>query len=103
MGFLVLATILGFLLLGGGRSVSDWLLPGLPPPIGAGPLLAGAITTAMLAMPPTRVFAQAFLVGIVKAFLVLARVSPEVMLRLARTPWTTSRTAWQHLWRESHG
>jgi hypothetical protein len=50
MGFLVLATILVFLLLGGGRFVSDWLLPGLPPPIGAGLLLAGAITTAMLAI-----------------------------------------------------
>jgi hypothetical protein len=50
MGFLVLATIIGFLLLGGDSAVSIRRLPGLPPPIGAGLLLAGAITTAMLAI-----------------------------------------------------
>jgi hypothetical protein len=100
MGFLVLAAILGFLLLGGGSAVSAWLLPGLPPPLGAGLLLAGVVTTALLALPPTRFLAQAFLVGMAKCVLILASVSLQVLRTIGRTVWTSSRTAWHALRRE---
>jgi hypothetical protein len=97
MGVLIAAAAVGLLVLGA-DPIAAWLLPRLPPPFGVLLLFAGVSLIAGLAMPPTRFLAQAAIVGILKAVLVLHRVSVQATLAAMRTVWTTGQTAWTRLW-----
>lgn len=97
MGLLLAAVGLGLVFLGA-DPIAAWLLPGLPPPFGVLLILSGVSLIAGLALPPTRFLAQAAIVGILRAVLVLARVSVQATLAAMRTVWTTGQTARARLW-----
>ncbi|MBI4562656.1 MAG: hypothetical protein HY724_11490 [Candidatus Rokubacteria bacterium] len=100
MGCLIFAVLILWLLFGGGQQVSAWLVPGLPPSIGALLLVASVLLVAGLSLPATRCLVQAVIVGTARSLFVVGRASLQVSLAACRVIWTSGRAAWRRLWAE---
>lgn len=100
MGCLIFAVLILWLLFGGGQQVSAWLVPGLPPSIGALLLVASVLLVAGLSLPATRFLAQAVIVGTATGLFVVGRASLQATLATCRLLWMSGRAAWLRRWGE---
>jgi hypothetical protein len=92
MGLLICSVLILWLLFGGGQEVSVWLVPGLPPSIGA------LLLVASLSLPAIRCLAQAVIVGTTRGLVVVGRASLQGTLAACHLIWTSERAACPCLW-----
>lgn len=97
MPILLIGTIVILLTVGGGDRVSAWLMPGLPPQLGAMMLIAALILVTALTLAPTRLLASMVIMGIATALLLVARVVLAACLAALRMLWDRGRSAWRAL------
>lgn len=97
MPLLLIGTIVLLLTVGGGDRLSAYLMPGLPPQLGSILLIAALILFTLLLLAPTRLLANAIIVGIGKVILAALKGLLQACLAALRILWDRSRSAWRTL------
>lgn len=97
MPLLLIGTIVLLLTVGGGDRLSAYLLPGLPPQLGAILLIAALILVTALTLAPTRLLASMAIRGFTALVLMAMSVVLASCLSALRILWDRSRTAWRTL------
>lgn len=100
MGFLLFLGMAGLLYYAGDQ-ISSWLWPTVPPEVGGWLLLGAFLLLSALFSPVTRFLAQACIMAVITAILLLARIVAQGLLALARLVWSSVRTAFTRLWEGS--
>ncbi len=97
MPLLLIGTLVILLTVGGGDRLSAWLMPGFPPQLGAMILIAALILVTALSLTPTRLLANAIIVGIGTVILAALKGLLQACLSALRILWDRSRSAWRTL------
>jgi len=97
MPLFLIGTIVLLLTVGGGDRLSAYLMPGLPPQLGAILLVAALILVTALTLAPTRLLASMAIRGFTALVLMAMKVILGTSLSALRILWDRSRTAWRTL------
>jgi len=97
VAFVLVAFLVILLTFGGADRLAAWILPSVPPELGAIVLIAALILVTALILPPTRLLASAAIVAIAGAVLAAGRLILSACLSASRTIWRLGRSAWRAL------
>jgi hypothetical protein len=97
MALLLVALVVLLLTFGGADRLAAWLLPTLPPDVGAIALIVCLILVTALVLPPTRLLANAAIIGMGAACVALGRALVSACISALRTIWDLGRSAFRSL------
>jgi len=97
VALILVAFVVILLTFGGADRLAAWILPTLPPDVGAIALIALLILVTALVLPPTRLLANAAIIAIAGAFVVAGRLIIGACISAVRTIWDLGRSAWRTL------
>jgi hypothetical protein len=97
MAFLLITAAVSLIFFGKADQVAAWLLPSVPPQVGAIALLATLFLAAALIIPPTRGLATIAITAIVTSLLYAARAVATVSLSAIQGIFRLGLSAWRAL------
>jgi hypothetical protein len=98
MAFLLIAVAASLIFFGRADQAAAWLLPSVPPQIGALALLTTLFLAAALIIPPTRGLATIAITAIFTSLLYAARAVATVSLSAIHGIFRLGLSAWRALW-----